>query len=353
MENKKSMKTKILILLLISIQNIGFTQISVGPEHIGKPKQFKKDRLQKFKETTTVFVFSDVYEKSEYEAILKDAWTVTPYEIVSKDAFDPLVYEKGNYSIANIEGYRVSMVTKSNKTINFLHSYFDFFMYDYPVIKKKVKRLNSNKPKKFKDKLSDIFFEHKFKIARFCLYPNKGFIDIALSKSREEITNNIYTEDVFFNYKPGMLKNYFQKVSDLIDKEEVYWMYEKNEFTQELAELPQATLYIPEYIGMKTNAWTSAIDKQEDNAIIKLYNNYLYKYEFLDDEVLDKKILNKEAFYYLRYVRVNSQKFIEVINAKTGDVIYRNYVPGFSYNMKPKYLKELNKAIKKAVKRKK
>lgn len=77
---------------------------------------------------------------------------------------------------------------------------------------------------------------------------------------------------------------------------------------------------------------------------------YNYKYEVISDEELNNKILNNEELYYLRYVRMNAERFLQVVNSKTGEIIYRNYITGMSYNIKSKDIKELNDKIKKASK---
>ena len=60
------MKFKILLILL-SINLLGFTQVSVSKSHVGKRKIFTKGTFEKLKKTTTIFVLSNIYEKEEYE----------------------------------------------------------------------------------------------------------------------------------------------------------------------------------------------------------------------------------------------------------------------------------------------
>ena len=47
---------------------------------------------------------------------------------------------------------------------------------------------------------------------------------------------------------------------------------------------------------------------------------------------------------------MNAERFLQVVNSKTGEIIYRNYITGMSYNIKSKDIKELNDKIKKASK---
>lgn len=162
----------------------------------------------------------------------------------------------------------------------------------------------------------------------------------------------MFNDKVFHNYTPGMLNNYLQKLNQLISDEEVYWMYEENDYTNEILELQSNLLYIPTYFKIKTDAFTAGENESAYDDVKSLYDTYVYDYEFIDIENLDDKILNGEKIYYFRYVRLNAEKFIEIVNSQTGEVIYRNYISGLSYNIKPKHLKELNKTISKAIKKK-
>ena len=76
------------VLLLLFLACQGFAQVSVGPKHVGVPGYFKKGELERFKNTETIFVLSSVYDRAEYERILRDSWDVTPYRIIDLHNFD-------------------------------------------------------------------------------------------------------------------------------------------------------------------------------------------------------------------------------------------------------------------------
>lgn len=96
------MKLKIFVLLLL-ITFQGYSQISVSARHIGKSSKFEKGVLEKFKNTETIFLLSGIYDKSEYDKILKTSWNVTPYKIVDSENFDIEDYISDKYSIAQLE----------------------------------------------------------------------------------------------------------------------------------------------------------------------------------------------------------------------------------------------------------
>ena len=162
----------------------------------------------------------------------------------------------------------------------------------------------------------------------------------------EKVINMLYNKDVFFNYKKGYLKNYFQKLNTLIDDEQTYWMYEED-YTPELKQLQTKKLYIPSYLTVKYNGFTIE-DMPNTNAYIdELFNKYTFDYEVISDEELNDKIMQNEELYYLRYVRMNNERFIQIVNSKNGEIVYRNYLTGLSYNIKSKNIKQINDKIKK------
>ncbi|MDH7913933.1 hypothetical protein [Winogradskyella sp. SYSU M77433] len=335
-----------LFLLTISING----QVSVGPTHIGKQKKFPKDRLDKFKGTETIFVLSDIIDTATYKKLLSDSWDITPYKLISREDFNLLDYLDGNYSFANLEGYHKQKQMKSGAVVDYIYVYVNFFMLDSEGLKKDISKLDKSK-KKYERKLNNAISSNRENIARVDLFPKDTFLATALTSETSVIMDSIYTRDVFYNYKSGFLKNYFQKVNNQIGTGEEYWMYD-NDFLPELKKLANETLYIPNYHLIKYNPWKMKA-KEDKDEFQDTFENYNYKFEFQDENEIDRRILNGEEFYYLRFVRVNSQKFIHIINSKTGEIIYRNYVAGMlsSYNMKARHVKDINSCIKKALKR--
>ncbi|TMM52187.1 hypothetical protein FEE95_21095 [Maribacter algarum] len=340
-----------LILLVAFVSFVGHSQISFGAKHRGKPADLKKETLERFKSTTTVFVLSDVIDASEYEQILKDTWTVTPYKLISHEDFNLMEMHKGNYSFAALTGFKVVKKEMGMTKSASLHTYFDVAMYDADEIGKKLAKLSPDlSDKKKKKKLKAIFNENRESILKFYLFPTAEFVGIALTKKDDEIVKSIYTEDVFFNYTKGMLRNYLQKSNALIAGEKTYWMYKKDAEAEKIARLASSKLFIPEYITQKTNAWTAGISDRDEKEVEKLLKGYGYDYELINKDDLDNAIISGKEFYYMRYVRMNAERFVQIVNAKTGDVVFRDYITGLGYNLKAKNLEHLSKVIAKSKK---
>ncbi|WP_156112425.1 hypothetical protein [Lacinutrix jangbogonensis] len=344
------MKKQLLFLACLFMLSTMSAQVSIGPRHIGTSKNFPKGRLDKFKGTETIFVLSDIIDSATYEKILSDSWNVTPYKLMNRKDFKILDYNNGKYSFANLEGHHVEKRMKSGAIVDYLYIYIKFFMLDTESLTKDLSKLKKSS-KKYKKRLRKAISSNKENLARVDLFPKDNFLPTALSSKSSVIMDTIYSKDVFYNYKSGFLKNYFQKVNNQLKDGEEYWMYE-NDFLPELKKLAKKTLYIPNYHLIKFNPWKMKSTKDKDG-FDKVFESYEHKFEFQDENEIDRRILAGEEFYYLRFVRVNSQKFVHIINSKTGEIVYRNYVAGMlsSYNLKSRHIKDINSKIKKALKK--
>ena len=345
------MKIRFLLVVLLLVTNV-FSQVSVSSKHIGGVKGFKKGFLEKFKKTETIFVLSTIYEIEEYQKILDEIWTVTPFRIIDAEEFEIREFLGSKYSIAQMSGIRKEIQSESGRTYPVVYTYFDIKVYDKAMIQKKLSKMS---PKKRKEKRSEIMEMYSSDIARFFLYPNDEFIEEVYKGTKQNdniafIVDAIFHRDVFFNYKLGFLKNYLQKINNLLEEEKLNWVYGNN-FINEVANLADETLYIPSYLLNKFNIWKKVHQMQDESYLDELFKSYEYDYELIDDNALNDKILNGEEFYYLRYARTNSERFIDVINSKTGEIVHSQYMIGITSNVKDKNIKELSKCVSKTRKK--
>lgn len=343
------MKLKKLLLFAFLFTQIQlFSQVSVGSKHIGGSGEFENNEWQKFKNTTTIFVLSNIHDQDVYEKILSKVWTVTPFELVSFEDFERSNYFGSQYSIAKLGGFKRIKQMKTG-SVTSLFTYVDFYLYDGGKIKEELQGLSE---KKFERKYRGVVSDAKINIARFYVYPKDDFIRTSISKEMNEIVNSMYSDPIFFNYSPGMLQNYFQKINDNIKREEETSMYGFN-YLPTLKNLAQQTLYVPSYIGIKYNPWKMSDGEVDPENLENIFKKYEYAYEVISAEELNQKILKGEDFYYLRYVRMNAERFLQVVNSTTGEIVFKLYVTGLSYKIKPKHLKEISKSIERAIKGKK
>jgi len=328
-------KILLITLLALSIQNYG--QVAITPSYRGANDKFEKGELEKFKETITVFVLPQLNKKEDYEKILKEVWTVTPYKVVEYKDFTMLDYADGTYSFAKFYGD----ITRNSKGYVYVHTNFAIKYLDGEKFNKGFKKLKFE-DKKYNRKLNDLFNKNLTYIARAPLSANVKFLNDAMvagsEKSLSDLYNRMYTENSFTNTNLGMLKNYFQLINQMISKGENCGLYD--DFTKpEIKNLKDATLYIPEAY-MKDYGEHYRDEKE----LKQLLEDYKYEFQFIKDEDLEKKILNNEDIYYLRYVNMNANKYLQIVNAKTGDAVY--YFYGIlTVKLKNEDFKKINKVI--------
>jgi hypothetical protein len=147
------------------------------------------------------------------------------------------------------------------------------------------------------------------------------------------------------NWGPGILKNYLQTLTSFLNKSEKRSMIAKTYNEPELNKLKTSTLYVPDYVLVKFNMFTGDESKQHKEE--DLFEEYKLKYQVLSTKKLNDNILNDPAgFYYLLYVKSSTDKFVSVVNSRTGEIIYSEYT-GVKYNLKSGDLKDLYKKIMK------
>ncbi|WP_196889653.1 hypothetical protein [Aureivirga sp. CE67] len=344
--------TSLLLLLFISI--VSFGQVSVGKTHIGKPKKIKPEIFDRFKKSTTIFVLSNVHEKSKYKEILDEVWTVSPYKLVDESDFNYQDYYFGNYSVGKLDGYTSSYRMKNGTLVERMHVYLDIYLYQNESDLKKIA-----KGKKTKEEILKKLKNPKHHdIARVQLSANWEFIALALNTAgttSNDIYQMVYNDEIATNNSLGFFKNNMQKINALIQKEERYWLYDTDSKDSELKKLATGTLYVPDNIKQYFRMMKNRKDPSAEAQLKKMKDGfekaYPYKYEIIEPAKLDQMILDEKPIYYLRFAFVNGQKFIHVVNAQTGEVVFRKYKKAsLSFSLKEKHIKAISKAVKKAAK---
>jgi len=318
---------KILQLLVLSFSCITtFAQIKVND---------KKEVIDAFKNTETVFILSNVFDSNAYDKILKDSWTVTTYKIVNINEFNLEDYLDGKHSFVYIDHNRY-VSTRNVLVISSL----EFFMFDTEAKKKEIEKLKKKSPKKQKDYI--IMNEERINIASIELFYNDNEDDYPVQSKNIPISWT-YNNDLFENYKLGFLKNYFQEVSSFISENKGRGMY-GGECTPEIKNIKNHTLYISDFALGTPDPTKSTKDQSKEKIEkqkIEVFREYKYKYELTNNEAINTKILNGDEFYYMRFFTIGYQKFIEIINSKTGNIIYKTYKPGVGFDLESKHLKEI------------
>jgi hypothetical protein len=328
---------KAIAILILIITSFDVTsQISFGYVHTGPARKLESELIQKIKSRKTYFALSSLFIKDEYDFILKESWKATEYKVLTFEEYLNEDFKKErkekreSYNVLLMSGY---MKTTDNGT--YLYIYLNMLTFNY------IEEINRKKNSTSEYEINQV--------ARIELFPKEELrvLNLGVKEDNAKFSQLFYNEASMYNYSLGFLKNYFQKLSNLIEKETPsYWLYENGGSLPELGKLTDHTLYVPDYILKHTKL-------TENESLSKTFKNYPYKIEFIETEKLDEKIINEEEIYYFRYVQVGAQKFWQVINSKSGEILYRGYAGGISglgTEIKAKHISELVSAIKKAKK---
>lgn len=316
---------------IILLPSIAHAQLQVGSNKTGTMNaagRLSSEDLAKLKQTTTLFVLQDAdyANVSDWEEAIKSVWTITPFKIVSRDEIGSM--GNGNYSYFTLGGYVYQSASSSpmkfkNQTVNAVHLTYDLWMP------------NGNKEEYF---------------ARLQLYPdNATMFDASTThlnkKQNSRISSELYTKTILHNWTPYMLKGYLKTVNDRLLSGEHRGPYTEEDNPGALAALRTDTLYIPDYVNIKFNLLT-AKDKVEETDMKELRSAYDYPVRVVSKAELGRIIKNSsKPVYYLVYTKAATDKFLNVYNSKTGNLLFARYSP-MSHNFKYKDLKDIEKLVK-------
>lgn len=269
--------------------------------------------------------------KQEYIDVFKKYWTISEFKFI-KYADRMNYLEPGNcfFMIGDEEitygGYVPVNGASVPVGMSETHIYFELWT------------ITEDQHKQIKKK-NGLENEDKTQLARIEL-----FVDYVTAFSKEKINDyGIDGGGHIRNWGPGILKNYLQLLMMRLDGAESHLLKEEINNATELKKLQTDILYVPDYVLIKYDNING--DELKKNEEKELFEDYKFKYKIISSGDLNQKILTDETgFYYLVYVKSQTEKYINVINSLNGEIIYaiNTYK---SHNIKPKDLSILNKKI--------
>ena len=300
------------------------SQVTVGTRMFGSFQDFDKGEYKIIKGKTTVFVVDDL-DVSEFENMIKDVWTYNKYIVVDRANYDEEAYKTEQYAPFVVEGFNKTVTSSSGMVSEYVYIYYHYYYYTFKKRKKKTKVK--------KRTIAGVFLSGSPETI-WATLGSKTFGDL---------------DEGYTNYGLGYLKNYLQKINYEFEDEGYSFAYAEDYDKKKLKALKNKTLYVPDFIKNKYHAWMMSSKggtEEERDDKDGLFKKYDHPYEWISKDALNEKIMNAtEDFYYLMYVRVNSQKILAVMNGYTGEMIYRDYQT-LSYNIKRKDISRIGAKIK-------
>ena len=316
----------IVLFVLISIVQ-SHAQINVGPiAQVNKKgnQDFNAKNLIKLKNSTTYFVYRDSDKDSleKWKKVLDSTWTLTKLKYISFTKF-LFLRPSDTTSFLSIEGYHVVQKTENGTLSENSHFYLT---------------LNMGRT---------LLGRSKLQFCRIELYPTaetyKKASELITGFGSSKMLAYLYSDATLHNWNLGFLKNSLQMVQSQLLKTETVWIF-GDAHSPNLKEVPKDTLYIPDYTLIKFNKWN--MDESKRHKIEDLMKKYPFPYKLVSVQELNSLILDPEReIHYLSYIKSSTDKYVSVINSRTGEFVYREYTP-ITYNIKPKDLAKLASKIK-------
>lgn len=296
------------------------------------------DKLPQVKSGTAYFVMPDPNsaDAKAYKEVFTKNWTISKPEFISYSEVDKHL-AKGNsflnITLTSITGQLSGMAKTDNagKTTT----------TEGMKTEQKFVSLEFWTP-------SDKFIESKKTRSEYGITYKDKIASISMHADFETIVS---TEDVYApaynlfshlkNWGPGIFKNYIQTLKSFFASGEKRGPYQEFLNNAELSKLKSSMLYAPNYVLTKINVFNGNETKTSEN---EMFDGYKLKYKVISTEELNNKIQTNENFYYLIFIRDSNQKYVNVVNSSSGEIIYSTHFSG-AYNMKPNDLKDLYKKI--------
>jgi hypothetical protein len=275
------------------------------------------DRLNRLKERTVIFVLPKTEYRyiDDYTSMLSKVWTLTPLKVVKFKDLHSYNKDVDKYFYFTIGGLEHTVFNGSSSYYTNTHYYL---------------------------KLSTAFVESgKLRsgtegLCRIELYPDMATVFISPGKY---LNPTFYLESSFRNFTLPYMMVYLKFVQQNIlngNNPSVYHSYEDKEL---LSKIKSDTLYVPDSLIYSRNKLTGK-ERQEDE---DLFSDYPGKYKFVSTTELINIIKTRDEskpVFLFEYVLSSTDKYVGVLDVRSGKVIYRKYTP-MSYNLKAKDIRKI------------
>lgn len=306
------------LFFLLLLTSFVFSQINVGAtdDPKMKPEPIKQSSLELLKKTKTLFIYRDGDEKQleKFKSTISKSWTYTTLEFMSFNKFLKSNL-KGNYSYFMLGGRQV---TSSSGDYTYLYL--------------------------------TLWLKSGGEVLNFCrIELSSDFQTMVnaqkyIGKEDLKMMKYLYSDAILYNWNTFFIKNSLQHVNKKLIKNETRWLYKTDISHPDLSKVRSHTLYIPDYTLIKYKPFSGNEEQRHD--IKKLMKRYPGDYKLVTVSQLNKIIQeSSKPVYYLSYIKSSTDKYVNVIEGKTGEFVYSKYSP-VSYNIKEKDIVRIASATK-------
>lgn len=330
------MRIIITLFLLCCFHQSLHAQFQIGDAMVptgGRAGALKEDDLETFKKTTTIFVVQqgDAARIEDFRKSIGEIWTITPFRVVTADSVR--FFRGRKYSLFAFGGFTIERRSSSGMTTTSTHISYDLTIPDY-------------------NKKGEV--DGRTILARFILSPDMGTVSELSGtrstfegrKAREEREANesarLTRSADYSNWGPGQIRGYLKAINDHLAAAKRRGIFDEIIEKSEIKALAKDTLFVPNYVKDKLNPFSRTEKTDEDDEVEEdAARVYPFPHRYINEEDLERLIVHSgRPIYHLIYVRSSSNKYISVVEGRSGKIIYSLF-HNLSYNFKTKDLKKL------------
>lgn len=281
----------------------------------------KTDQVNRLKERKVVFIVpQSQYEYfDDYKELLPKAWTLTPLEVVRYNDLEDY-NNAAEYSYFDIHGIETTVTRSSGGSYTNTHYYLSLSNY-YP---------KEGKSKKAKQAVDEL--------CRIELYPEFGTTNYRFSNN--DVQQQLYLRSTIRNFTLPYMMAYLRFVQKNVEQKKNPWVYDNYTESGLRAKLAGDTLYVPEGVLYDRSKWTGKESEKGEN----FFSSYKGKYKIVSNreliDLIKGRSNSKKPLFLFEYVLSSTDKYVSVLDATSGTVVYRRYTP-LTYNIKDKDIKRI------------
>lgn len=320
-------------------------QFQVGSAYAptaGRAGSLKDEDLAQLKASTTIFVVmeDDTARLDDFRRSLADVWTVTPYRVVKADS--ARFFRGRKYSLFGIGSFTVTPMKSDGMSGG--STTFATFDLTIPEFNR------HGEPKESRTLLgrfmmSGTGYGETMTMAEF--QREKRTIQPIQSGEHNRLifTDRSFSKASYNNWGPGQIRGFVKAINDHLLIKDRHGMFDDITEREELRALSKDTLYLPDYLQNGYGGWFRNQKRVEEDLEENTQESYPFPYRYINEEDLEKMLIHpSKPTYHLVYVRGAPHKFVVVVEAQSGKIIYSRHM-NVSFNFKMRDLKLLSKQM--------
>ncbi len=262
------------------------------------------------------------YAREVMEMVRRE-WTICPVRFISTDPPEEALMVPGHYFLSADKS--TTTMTRTRETHNFgtntttissgSATTNDYFYIALWTPKK------DNKANWDLEERKDVIVRSELFLSSITWAGAIQYSDLGIS------TPNFATD--FLNGSKGRLRNVLQYVNAKVAAGQDVGLKKDQENTLDLKRLKQETIFLPNYwYGPGTyQKEPMKPGSPEEKYFKKLTADYPFPHQWITLPELEQKLADpSEDFFYMSYVQSSADKMVSVVNGRTGDIVYYEFV---------------------------